>query len=61
MKKLGILYEDPKELYLKLLSIYNNIDEWWSTEHIQNFRKNYIKKFAKPNSNKVNNIVSLLN
>ena len=40
MKKLGILYEDPKELYLKLLSIYNNIDEWWSTEHIQNFRKN---------------------
>jgi putative transferase (TIGR04331 family) len=61
MKKLGILYEDPKELYLKLLSIYNDIDGWWSAQNIQNFRKNYIKKFAKPNSNKVNNIVSLLN
>ena len=61
MKKIGILYDDPYELYKKIIQIYQNVDEWWNSKEIQIFRQAYIKKFAKINSNKINNAITLLN
>jgi hypothetical protein len=61
MKKIGILYDDPYELYKKIIQIYKNVDEWWNSKEIQIFRKSYGKKFFKINYNKINNTVELLN
>jgi putative transferase (TIGR04331 family) len=61
MKKIGILYDDPYELYKKIIQIYQNVDEWWNSKEIQIFRQAYTKKFAKINCNKINNTIALLN
>jgi putative transferase (TIGR04331 family) len=61
MKKIGIIYEDPYELYKKIIQIYQNVDGWWNSKEIQIFRQAYTKKFAKINCNKINNTIALLN
>jgi putative transferase (TIGR04331 family) len=61
MKKIGILYDDPYELYKKIIQIYQNVDEWWNSKEIQIFRESYVKEFSKMNYNKINNTVGLLN
>ncbi len=60
LKKLKILHDDPLSLHSHLKFIYNDIQDWWNSNEIQEFRLKYCEKFAIVNKNKIKNLDLLI-
>ena len=56
LKDVGILYGSPNEAALALNKIYDNVDDWWSGELLQEARRDFCNKYANTSGCSINNI-----
>ena len=42
----GIFHDTPEEAALFIQSIWDDVEEWWNSESVQDARRNFCKKFA---------------
>ena len=59
--KAGILFESPEELAAHISRYWNNIDEWWMSQDVQNARVAFCNKYAKAVKNPVGTLLDILN
>ncbi len=59
--KAGILHLTPESAASKVNQIWDNIDGWWMSEHIQEARINFCSRFARVSKNRIGDILTILN
>lgn len=61
LKKIGIFYDDPVKAANKLISIWDNIDDWWYSKEIQDVKNEFCRKYNYQNNNLINDLANILN
>jgi len=56
----GILYSDPLTMACKIISINNNIWEWWTQEKVQNAKNIFCDYYAKESNILVSDYKNLI-
>lgn len=60
LKKIGIFYDDPVKAANKLVTIWDNIDDWWYSKEIQDVKNEFCKKYNYHNNNLINDLANIL-
>ena len=60
LKKVKIFHDSVESLASHINDNWNNINEWWSSEEVQNIRKEFCNKYCKINNNKVKDIKKIV-